>query len=279
MNQRKDAWAHLEDLARAHDIRLALLQEAKRPNETLAGWQVQPPPSDEARWRLSVPRFFKTKDGKLEETRRWFCSAIASTGDLQVEAREPLELHEAPDGTFACSHPGQFAVANVKLDDERVLTVVSLYGIWDRMEDSGQIYPEATLHRAVSDLTSVFQHASSEYVLVGGDLNIYSYSDGSVWGDRGMTVLSRLAAYGLEICGPLRPEHEARLERCPCPDTSCRHVHTYLHQSKPENRPHQLDFFLATPALRDRLQSSWADPDPTWWTHSDHRPIFASFDI
>jgi endonuclease/exonuclease/phosphatase family metal-dependent hydrolase len=147
------------------------------------------------------------------------------------------------------------------------------------MADSGDLFVDATLHRAISDLAVVFQERSAEHVLVAGDLNVYSYSDGSTWGDRALTVLSRLATYGLEICGPFRPDDERRLERCPCPDPACRHVNTFLDQSNPENRPHQLDFFLATPSLRARLAACWADPDPAWFAHSDHRPIFAAFDL
>ena len=192
---------------------------------------------------------------------------------------EPVELHEVVDGGFACSHPGQFAVGDIDLDDGQRLTVVSLYAIWDRMVDSGDLFVEATLHRAISDLTVVFQERGTAYVLVGGDLNIYSYSDGTVWGDRGMTVLSRLAAYGLEVCGPFRAATEPRLDRCPCPDKDCRHVNTFLNQSRPTSRPHQLDVFLATHALRERMRACWADPDPDWYTHSDHRAIFASFEL
>ena len=60
------------------------------------------------------------------------------------------------------------------------------------MTDSGNLFVEATLHRAISDLTVVFQQRAAAYVLVAGDLNLYSYSDGTVWGDRAMTVLSPL---------------------------------------------------------------------------------------
>jgi hypothetical protein len=28
-----------------------------------------------------------------------------------------------------------------------------------------------------------------------------------------------------------------------------------------------------------RLTSCWADPDPDWMAHSDHRAIFATFDL
>jgi hypothetical protein len=53
--------------------------------------------------------------------------------------------------------------------------VVSLYGIWDRMIDSGDLFVEATLHRAISDLAVVFQERAAAHVLVAGDLNICSF--------------------------------------------------------------------------------------------------------
>jgi hypothetical protein len=57
--------------------------------------------------------------------------------------------------------------------------------------------------------------------------------------DRSLTVWSRLAAYGLESCGPFRPVGEPRLARCPCPDSACRHVNTYLNGSHPNHRAWQ----------------------------------------
>ncbi|MEL7974347.1 hypothetical protein AAG589_00665 [Isoptericola sp. F-RaC21] len=278
MNQRDSAWPRLNALAAEQDVSVALLQEARRPTSALDGWQVHPPIGEQERWRITVPGRYRAADGTLKPTRRNFASALASR-DGVVVPREPTELHDVVDGEFACSHPGQFAVGDVAIDGGPRVTVISLYGIWDRMLDSGTMFPEATLHRAISDLTPVFQERANDYVLVAGDLNLYSYSDGTVWGRRGMTVFERLAAYGLETCGPFRRDDEPRLARCPCPDPACRHVHTFLYQSKPTNRPHQLDFFLATPALRERLRDCWADPDPHWPLHSDHRPIFAAFDL
>lgn len=279
MHQRQDAWQHLNSLVERHDVDAALLQEAKRPEQVRDGWRVDPPADDERRWRLSVPPLYRAADGTTKPTRRPFGSSIVATGGRTVVPRVPVELHQSVDGELACSHPGQFAVADLRLDDGAQLTIVSLYGIWERMTDSGALYIDATLHRAISDLAIVFQQRASSYVLVGGDLNLYSYSDGSAWSDRAMAVLSRLALYGLELCGPFRPDSEDRLERCPCPDVDCRHVNTFLFQSKPANRPHQVDFFLATPKLRERLVDCWADADPAWHEHSDHRAIFATFDL
>ncbi|CAN5611361.1 hypothetical protein BH24ACT26_BH24ACT26_23320 [soil metagenome] len=287
MNQQVQAWTHLGDLAEHHHVSAALLQEAKNPKALPTGWTSNPPASedrDDDLWRISVPRYYRAEDGELRETRRWYASAVISTAVIstngpELRPRVPLPLHQAADGEFACSHPGQFAVSDVCVDGAPVLTLVSLYGIWDTMIDSGDKYAEATLHRALSDLTPLFQERAARLVLVAGDLNLYSYSDGSIWGNRWMSVWSRFKAYDLEICGPFRPDGEPRLDRCPCPDPECRHVNTYLYKSNTTSKPHQLDFFLATPALCKRLVEVWADPDPTWPSRSDHRPIFATFDI
>jgi hypothetical protein len=190
-----------------------------------------------------------------------------------------VELHEVADGGFACSHPGQFAVSDVALPGGGRLTVVSLYGIWDLAAGTGHKYVEATLHRAISDLSVVFQQPQADLILVAGDLNLYDYPVGDALTDRSLTVWDRLAAYGLKICGPFRPSDEPRLARCRCPDSACRHVNTYLNGANPKNRPYQLDYFLATPSLRERLTGCRADPDPDWMTHSDHRAIFATFDL
>jgi hypothetical protein len=220
-------------------------------------------------------------DGDLRETQRWWASAIAATGVRQVRPLTAVPLHEAAEGELACSHPGQFAVSDVDLGGGRTLTVISLYGIWQPFLGTSDKYPEGSLHRALSDLTPVIEERGPDNVLIGGDLNLWSYSPGSVRGDRWMTVFTRLKdAYDLTICGPYRREGEARLDRCPCPDIECRHVNTFLYAANTANVPYQLDFFLATENLRARhLVASWADPDPAWFEHSDHRAVFATFDL
>jgi hypothetical protein len=90
------------------------------------------------------------------------------------------------------------------------------------------------------------------------------------------------AASGCLRAGDLRavpPDEEPRLAGCPRPDSACQHVNTYLNGSNPKKWPHQLDYFLATPSLRKRLTGCWADPGPDWMTRSDHRAIFATFDL
>lgn len=51
--------------------------------------------------------------------------------------------------------------------------MVSLYGIWHTMPDSKDIYAEASLHRAPSDLALLFQARATERLVLAGDLNIW----------------------------------------------------------------------------------------------------------
>jgi endonuclease/exonuclease/phosphatase family metal-dependent hydrolase len=279
MNQRLQAWQRLRDLTRKSGASIALLQEARRPGTVEDDWRIHPPVDDTQRWRIAVPRFYLASDGSQRPTRRYWASAVVATGGTTVRFRKPVELCRVVDGGFACSHPGQFAVGVLDLEAGRRLTVISLYGIWDPVPGSRTGYVEASLHRAISDLSVVLQEPEADLILVAGDFNLYDYPVGGALTDRSLTVWSRLAAYGLEICGPFRPGDEPRLARCPCPDSACRHVNTYLNGANPKNRPYQLDYFLATPSLRERLTGCWADPDPDWMTHSDHRAIFATFDL
>lgn len=107
---------------------------------------------------------------------------MVSSGVRCVTSRDPVELHLAADGEFPCSHPGQFAVSDVALTGGRRLTMVSLYGIWDLVGGSRDKYVEATLHRAISDLSVVFQEPCADLILVAGDFNLYSYrSEARSW--------------------------------------------------------------------------------------------------
>lgn len=224
MNNRAGAWSHLQNLAAENQVAAALVQEAKNPRILPDGWESNPPASEadpDERWRIGVPRYYRSDSGELKQTRRWYASAVVGTDELQLHPLVPTILQEAADSEFACSHPGQFAVSTAQLADGRRLSLVSLYGIWDTVPHSpSRRFTEATLHRALSDLTPVFQESEADLVLVAGDLNLYSYTDGSVWGDRWMSVLDRFKTYGLEICGPFRPHDEAPL--CQGPTGSAR---------------------------------------------------------
>jgi len=268
MNQQDSSWAYLRTLGSDHGVQVALLQEAAHPKATNA-IESEPRADEREAWLLPVPPV----------ARRNYCSAVvALDAGLHLEPRRPTPLALAKYGKFAISHPGQFAVADVPVADI-TLTVVSLYGIWDRMHDSGDLYAEATLHRAISDLTTVFQEREVQNIVVAGDLNVWHDYPRKPWNPRFASVFDRLAAYDLDLIGPFRREGAAPLEGCPCKSPDCRHVNTYRHHRKPAAVPYQNDFMFATAALRERLNDCYAVEDEDVWRHSDHRPIVGVFDL
>lgn len=139
---------------------------------------------------------------------RGYCSAIAAVTDrVALAPRRAVPLSEAKVdwGEFVASRPGQFAAADVATPEGDAMTVVSLYGIWDKIPETGQLFADATLHRAISDLAVLSdQRGGNSKVLVAGDLNVWhSYGNsGECWAQRFHTVFDRLAAHGLHLLGP-----------------------------------------------------------------------------
>jgi hypothetical protein len=122
------------------------------------------------------------------------------------------------DGGFACSHPGQFAVSDVALASGGRLIAVSLYGIWDLISGPPRRnYVEATLHRAISDLSVVFQEPAADLILVAGDFNLYDYPVGDALTDRSLTVWDRLAATGWRSAGRSAPATSRGWHGAPVP--------------------------------------------------------------
>ena len=268
MNQQLTSWSYLQDLAVRYELDVALLQEARLPSEPPAV-RCEPDFAEVERWQVPVPVGMK----------RPYCSAVVCFNrDLNFEPVRPTPLWEAPYGGLAASHPGQFAVATVTLPGHPAVTVVSLYGLWDKMNDSGEIYAYATLHRALSDLTPLFQTRGAR-VIVAGDLNVWHGYGGPPWLGRYQLVFDRLASQGLELVGPFRPSDDQPLENCPCgPQPDCRHVLTYRHQRNAGNRPYQNDFVFAGGTLAAGAIVTTVREEEVW-RHSDHVPVIAEFSI
>lgn len=144
MQQNPDAWGRLEELRDQHGVQIALLQEAVTPPN--GDWTTYPPTnaSDLGAIKAHTDR------------QRNFASVVAVLDPaLASNAVVPQALGAAEYGRFAVSHPGQFSVAEVASPSGKTITVISLYGIWDR--DDRYLFAEATLHRAISDLTILLQ--------------------------------------------------------------------------------------------------------------------------
>ncbi len=261
MNRSQGAWERLSEIRATEGAQVALVQEAVPP--PTPGWRVHPAKEQADAWRVSAHA----------DRKRAYASAVVLLDDnLTMAPVEPLPLGEADYGAFAVSHPGQFAVSDVRLPDGAAVTFISLYGIWDK--DERWLFSEPSLHRAISDLTIVLQARDRSNVVLAGDLNIYwqweRAATGATWAPRYNTVFDRLAAYGLTLAGPFG---DSALDRCACgrgPD--CRHVRTFAFNRNPDNKPYQLDFLFTSQALGP---APCRVLDGSAWKHSDHLPVLA----
>lgn len=270
MNRTASSWSYLPELRAKHEVDVFLLQEAGRPALPPAGFVVEPGPEERERWRI-LPK-------------RYYCSAIASPSDgPAVTPRRPVPLRDAKAdwGEFVASHPGQFAVADIATAGGDVVTVVSLYGIWDKIPETGRLFADGSLHRAISDLTVVFERGRGQNVVVAGDLNVWHAYEGTDETKRFAALFDRLDSLGLELLGPFRPDGTPQLAGCPCRSVSCRHVNTYRHGRKADAVPYQNDYVFATASMASRLAPGgcFAADDAAVWEHSDHLPLVARFEL
>ena len=140
---------------------------------------------------------------------RHFCTSVARLNDrVRMDPIVGIPLGEAAEGQFAVSRLGTLAGADITLDGEEPVTVVSLYAPWERPRDGGWIVADASAHRLVSDVCLFIESQSGHRVIAAGDLNIlFGYGDdGSpYWRERYGCVFSRMAAIGLSLVGPQYP--------------------------------------------------------------------------
>jgi endonuclease/exonuclease/phosphatase family metal-dependent hydrolase len=197
-------------------------------------------------------------------------SAVVSYGPALTEvatARSPFSRLDVP---LRGTHPGSVAVAQATLPDHSTLTLISVYGLID----AG--YSVTTMHRILSDLTSLFDDRRySQHLLLGGDLNISTQMPAG-HRRRHQLVLERIQVFGLVDCldrtlGDTRP-----LAECPCGAATCRHIRTHRHGRRPQ-APWQTDYLFASERRAAKLTACCAHDQEAAWALSDHCPVIADF--
>lgn len=270
VNQRAACWSQLETLRSEHGVQVALVQEAVPGGEGHAFAFIEPPFSARERWRIAVPPRVQ---------RRNYASAIAILDEtLRFEPLPPTNLSDAGWEDLAGSHPGQFAVGKLSVPGSPTeILLVSLYGVWHQPSGNGA---EATLHRAISDLTPLL--LSNARVILAGDLNLFRNTNNKGQ-PRFNTVFERLTAYGLELRGPFRSKGDPAQVGCTCRQgDNCDHVETFRIWRR-NAVPYQDDYVFSTeslPASSCRaLIHEVTDYADRSQRHSDHWPIVTVFEV
>jgi hypothetical protein len=209
----------------------------------------------------------------LDPKKRDWATAIHSPHEI-IDLPDDIRTSGTLRAPFANSRPGSWTAAVIRVPRVGSVTAVSLYGLLDERSD-------ASVHRALSDLTPLFEDRRFNKLLVlGGDLNTWTgWPAGSHHLARDESVLRRIEAFGLVDClvATITRDDRGPLEGCPCSYAdACRHTRTRIDRRKPEV-PYQMDYLFASPALAERLLTCEAIDDMGSDSPSDHFPIRATF--
>ena len=198
----RQPWHELVEM----DVDVALLQETcTPPREALAKMEISPytPWLGEhySRTSLRPPMVVMTSDRVTVE---WF---------------EQVAPHRHAAG------PRQMPVSGIGLSDAAIVTphdgtepfiVVSMYAAWQnphRNVRPGWIYPDASAHRIISDLTAFVPtyivDESRHWIIAAGDLNASFDGPSGLRNSfllRVRSIIDRMSALGLEYKGPTFPK-------------------------------------------------------------------------
>ena len=227
---------------------VALLQEAKAPPA-----DVGPYVEVDASW----PWF--TSGGN----RPWR-TAIAKLSDrVTVRPIESRAIDAAEADHLPVSRTGTLCAAEVTYGDpEQTITLVSLYGAWERPLDitrSGWIHADGSVHQLISDRCGLIGHQNRHRIIAAGDLNIpygYGESGSRYWKARYDSVFQQMESVGLPLVGPLAPDGGLQADPWPAELlTDSRNVPTFrTNRNQPATAKRQLDFVFASECLWSRLR-------------------------
>lgn len=256
INQRDAAW---RALASATDLDAALLQEARPAPESAVKEIV---PDVAGPW---------TTDGNA--LCRWRTAIARFSDRVRLRPRKLIRLGEWEKDAIPVSRAGTLAVAEIEFANETI-TLVSAYAVWERPSDeSGWKFADASVHRLISDISTLVSTENRHRVIVAGDFNIlrgYGEHKNNYWKARYDSVFERMAAIGLPFVGPQWPQGR-RAEPWPAelPRDST-NVPTFRSTKQTvETATRQLDFVFASKSLHDRLVVR-AMNTPSEWKDSDH---------
>lgn len=247
---------------------VVLLQEAPAPP---AGWPhaVVPDPGDG--WATA---------GWLSG--RWSrrTSIVGCSDRIELTPRGTTTVGNLEKVAVPVSRPGTLTAADVHADGETV-TVVSVYGGWERSADRRRVlYADAAAHRLLSDLSSLITGPANHRLIVAGDLNIlhrYGEHGDAYWAGRYASVFDRAEALGLVFVGPQAPHGRQADPRPTELPADSRDVPTYhTPRQEPAGAARQLDFVFASVSIADRVTVT-ALNEPDVWGPSDHCRIAINY--
>lgn len=218
----------------------------------------------------------------LNQSWEYFLEQIDADIYLFQESRPPAHLIDDPNffwfeienrkwgtGIYSKKYPvkhlpvktqyeGSLVLGEVQIAENKTLTVISLYGLLDKIEGRG--YSITTLHRMLSDLTGILNGhiGGRRNVILGGDLNASLQFDpiSSPGGKSHHILFERIEDFGLVNC--LKLFYDG-------------HVQTLRHHKS--TKPWQNDYFFVSNKLSKKLESCEVIDNEMIRKFSDHNPL------
>ena len=264
----RDPWRELVEM----DADVALLQEARRPPDDVAG-KVDIGP--DAHWDSHVWNSRWWEEGRFNKLYDRWSMVVKLSDRVEVEWFKQVSPISDLDGDeIAVSGIGTVAAARIKSEGVPPFIAVSMYARWMKPHPStktswGVGYSDGSAHRIISDMSAFIGSTdpSTHRILAAGDLNVAFWSTDEL-DHRTQTVMDRFQALGLEYMGPQYP-HGRRAD--PIPEhlkEDALDVPTYA-SSDPAGASVQVDHVFASRGFHEEIQTRALNQVEEWGP-SDH---------
>jgi len=194
--------------------------------------------------------------GESKGRREWGTGIYSKGYPLSEEPEESIPKWSIQRFKELCT------VANVKINENNRLTLISLYGRIDRIGSIGYSIPN--LHRIISDLTGILNgHINGKRkIVLGGDLNASVQCDQQWGGDAHRIFFDRINDFGLMNC--FNPFHNG-------------FVQTHRHKGSKINW--QNDYLFISSSISNKLIKCEVIDNDFVRKYSDHNPIFITLEL
>ena len=212
--------------------------------------------------------------------RRWRTAVAGLNEKAKIARIIARPLFEVKDGDFGVTRVGTIAAAHVEdPHTSEIYTLVSMYSLWEKPHlstGSSWIYADASVHRLISDISTLVGQEKGHRIIAAGDLNIlYGYGEygNRYWAARYKSIFDRFQNIGLEFVGPQYPNgRQADPWPSELPLESLNVPTYYTNHQNPETATRQLDFVFASANIADRVKVR-AINSIDEWGGSDHCKI------
>lgn len=241
---------------------VVLVQEARPPQ----GWRA---PDD------------ATSSPPLDSRGAWVSHAGRGWSSGIVLLDPTLSLHPcpaAPAAGTAKSPLGTLTAADVYRDETYVLTVASVYGMFQPIPGTGADDSYVTMNSVLDDLAPLLDRPNSR-VLMGGDFNAWRHSPRL--SQPYHSLFERLSGLGLSDCITASDSHAVSvMPGCCCGDgDACINVRTMRVRNQAESTPYQNDYLFASEGLLPALTAWEVQATDQMWAASDHCPVVVTLDL